>query len=269
MTVERVASAVAVGAMLATPFTRRGSAGRRGLTTATVVAASIRTAAIDVSVQGGRRGALRAALVGGLTIAAELIGVRTLRPFGAYEYTGALRPSFGRVPVVVPLAWYAVAVPAAATADAALGPRSSPASRVALGAAALTAWDLFLDPQMTAEGYWRWHHPGPYRGVPTGNFVGWAAVGAAAMGVIELTRRSVPPARAHVAGYLALGVLETLAFATFWRDRTVAALGGLAMVPLGAVALARRDTAPPHTAPPHTAPPDTAPPDTVRPDTAR
>jgi uncharacterized membrane protein len=238
--VERVASAVTAGAMLATPFTRRGSSGRRMLATTTVVAGSIRTAAIDVSVHGVRRGALRATFVGGLTLAAELIGVRTSRPFGAYEYTGALRPAVGGVPVVVPFAWYAVAVPAAATADAALGRRSSPGSRIGLGAAALTAWDLFLDPQMTAEGYWRWHLPGRYRGIPTRNYVGWAAVGAAVMVVLELTRRDdVPPARAHAAGYLGLGVLETVAFATFWRDRSVALLGGLAMVPLGAVALGR------------------------------
>ena len=42
-------------------------------------------------------------------------------------------------------------------------PRSSPWRRIALGAVALTAWDLFLDPQMTAEGYWRWD-----RGAATG-----------------------------------------------------------------------------------------------------
>ena len=35
---------------------------------------------------------------------------------------------------------------------------------VVLGAAALTAWDLFLDPQMTTEGYWRWARRGRYRG---------------------------------------------------------------------------------------------------------
>jgi uncharacterized membrane protein len=237
---ERIASVVAAGAMLATPFTRRSSSARRALTMTTVVAGSIRTAAIDVSVHGARRGALRATLIGGLTLAAESIGIRTSRPFGAYEYTGALRPAIGGVPVLVPLAWYAVAVPAAATADAALGSRGSAVSRTGLGAMALTAWDLFLDPQMTDEGYWQWSRPGRYRGIPTANYVGWAVVGTGVMGVIELTRSAVPPPRAHVAGYLALGVLETVAFATFWRDRTVAALGGLAMVPLGAVALARQ-----------------------------
>ena len=58
-------------------------------------------------------------------------------------------------------------VPAREAAHAALGRRSTPGLRaVALGAAALTAWDLFLDPQMTAEGYWRWDRRGRYRGHP-------------------------------------------------------------------------------------------------------
>ena len=249
--VERVATVAAVGSMIATPFTRRGSSGRRALTTATVVAGALRTAAVDVSVIGPTRGGVRTVVVGALTLGAELIGVRHAWPFGRYAYTGALRPTVGGVPLVVPLAWYAVAVPAAATADAALGRRSSRAIRVTLGAAALTAWDLFLDPQMTAEGYWWWHRPGRYRGIPVTNYLGWAAVGAVVMGAIEVTHADAPDPRdargaleirsdrRHVATYLALGALETVAFATFWRDRTVAAVGGLAMLPLGMVALAR------------------------------
>ena len=77
-------------------------------------------------------------------------------PFGRYGYTGALRPQVAGVPAIVPLAWFAMALPAREAAHAALGPRSNPATRIVLGAAALTAWDLFLDPQMVGEGYWGW-----------------------------------------------------------------------------------------------------------------
>ena len=49
-------------------------------------------------------------------------------------------------------------------------PRSAAARRRGgaspLGAVALTAWDLFLDPQMTAEGYWRWPRRRPLPGHP-------------------------------------------------------------------------------------------------------
>jgi uncharacterized membrane protein len=238
--VERVATVVALGAMIATPVAQRGSTTRRALTAVTVVAGALRTAAIDAGTVGSVRSVARATMIGGVALGAELIGVRTARPFGPYAYTGALRPKLGGVPVLVPLAWYAVGLPAAATADAALGPRASAPGRIGLGAAALTAWDLFLDPQMTAEGYWAWTKPGRYRGIPAVNYVGWVGVGAAVMSVVELTRRDVAPSRAHVDGYLALGVLETVAFATFWRDRTVATVGGFAMVPLGALAVARR-----------------------------
>jgi putative membrane protein len=43
--------------------------------------------------------------------------------------------------------------------------------------AGLAAWDLFLDPQMVAEGYWIWESPTPalpgVPGVPIGNYLGW------------------------------------------------------------------------------------------------
>jgi hypothetical protein len=40
---------------------------------------------------------------------------------------------------------------------------------VARVAAALTAWDLFLDPQMVGEGYWTWERRGRYRDIPLSN----------------------------------------------------------------------------------------------------
>ena len=100
-------------------------------------------------------------------------------PFGRYRYTDALRPVVAGVPAVVPLAWFAMAVPARETAHAVLGGHSTAALGSWSGAAALTAWDLFLDPQMTAEGYWRWRGGGGYRGIPSstspgGSSPGWA-----------------------------------------------------------------------------------------------
>ena len=59
--------------------------------------------------------------------------------------------------------------------------RSTPVTRIALGSAALTAWDLFLDPQMVGEGYWVWARRGLYRGIPLGNFVGWFLTGLGVM----------------------------------------------------------------------------------------
>ena len=105
---------------------------------------------------GWTRAGVGAAAVSAATAAIERIGTTTGLPFGRYRYTGRLRPAVAGVPAVVPLAWWSMAVPAREVANAALGSRSTPPGRIVLGAVALTAWDLFLDPQMTAEGYWRW-----------------------------------------------------------------------------------------------------------------
>ena len=120
-----------------------------------------------------------------------------------------------------------MALPAREVAHAALGGRSNPLTRIALGGAALTAWDLFLDPQMAAEGYWRWERPGRYRGIPLTNYVGWLATSLGLMAVLELL---VPPRgrgdRALVGVYGWMAVMETVGFAAFFDDPLVAAVGG-------------------------------------------
>ncbi|WP_030439512.1 carotenoid biosynthesis protein [Actinoplanes subtropicus] len=117
------------------------------------------------------------ALIGTATLggfAVEAIGVATGFPFGTYDYSGQLGPKLLGVPLIIPLAWTWMAWPAWLAALRLA--RSTPA-RVAIAAFGLAAWDLFLDPQMVAEGYWRWPDPTPalpgVPGVPIGNYLGW------------------------------------------------------------------------------------------------
>ena len=231
------AAAVTLAAMIATPLVRRGGPARRalssvvvtGLFTTTTAAASRRWGAVRTT------GAAAGVAVG--TAAVEHLGTATGVPFGRYGYTGALRPQVAGVPAIVPLAWFAMAVPAREAAHAALGARSTPFGRVVLGAAALTAWDLFLDPQMVGEGYWRWARVGRYRRIPASNFAGWFVVSLAVMGALELALPAdEAPDPALVAEYGAMAVMETLGFAAFFRDRVVAAVGGAAMLPVAAAA---------------------------------
>jgi hypothetical protein len=88
-------------------------------------------------------------------------------------------------------------LPARETAHAALGTALDAARAHRLGSAALTAWDLFLDPQMVGEGYWTWAKRGVYRGIPLSNYVGWFVTGlgvmAAARGACCLPRPTGPP----------------------------------------------------------------------------
>ncbi|MET0662707.1 MAG: carotenoid biosynthesis protein [Ilumatobacteraceae bacterium] len=248
-----VTGTVTAAAMIATPLVPRGGRQRRALSSVVVVAMAATTAANAGARWGTARALTALGAVGVTTTVIEGVGTATGVPFGRYEYTDALRPRVGRVPAIVPLAWFAMAVPAREVAHAAIGPRSGRTSRVVVGAAALTAWDLFLDPQMVGEGYWRWARRGWYRGIPLGNYVGWFATGLGVMAIIERalpvadpvvgglvdrTRRA--PDASLVATYGLVGLMETIGFARYFRDPVVATIGGIGMLPLAAAAIVRQ-----------------------------
>jgi uncharacterized membrane protein len=233
--VRVVPPALTIAGMIATPLMPRGGAARRVLSVvgglfATTVQATARR-------WGVTRTSIAAATIVGATTVVEHLGTRTGMPFGRYHYGRRFGPTVTGVPVIVPLAWFAMAMPARETAHAALGLRSNPITRVAVGAAALTAWDLFLDPQMVAEGLWHWARPGRYRGIPVSNYAGWLLTASAVMAALELV---VPPDRfadrALVGEYGMMAGMETLGFARFFGDRVVAAVGGAGMLPIAGLA---------------------------------
>ncbi len=230
--------------MIATPLLPQGGRTRRVLSSVVVVGSFTTTTANAVRRWGGRRAVVAALVVAGATTAVERIGTATGVPFGRYGYTSALRPQIAHVPAIVPLAWFALGVPARETAHAALGDASTPATRIVLGSAALTAWDLFLDPQMVGEGYWAWARRGVYRGIPLTNYLGWFLTGLGVMAVLEAVLAPAPRAAdadgALVGEYAYMGVMETIGFARYFRDPVVAVVGGLGMLPIAAAAAARK-----------------------------
>ena len=233
---------VTVAGMIATPLLPQCGRARKALSTVVVFGSFATTTANAVRRWGGRRaGAAGAATAIGTTVV-ERIGTATGFPFGRYAYTAALQPQVAHVPAIVPLAWFAIGLPARETAHAALGRRSTPATRIVLGSAALTAWDLFLDPQMVGEGYWKWAKRGVYRGIPLTNYLGWFVTG---LGVMALLEAALPPSDepcdadgALVGEYAFMGVMETIGFARYFRDPVVAIVGGLGMLPIAATAVA-------------------------------
>lgn len=236
------AGVTTVAGMIATPLVPQGGRARRVLSTVVVVGSFTTTAANAVRHWSGPRAGVAAAATAVGTTAVERIGTETGLPFGRYAYTTALQPQVAHVPAIVPLAWFAVGLPARESAHAALGSRSTPAARIVLGSAALTAWDLFLDPQMVGEGYWTWAKRGAYRGIPFTNYVGWFVTG---LGVMALLEAVLPPAElagdadgALVGEYAYMGVMETIGFAKYFRDPVVAVVGGLGMLPIAAAAVA-------------------------------
>ena len=106
----------------------------------------------------------------------------------------------------------------------------------------MTAWDLFLDPQMVGEGYWAWARRGLYRGIPLSNFAGWFLTGLGIMALFEFT---LPPGRTGpdrhdvrlVGQYGYMSVMQTLGFARYFRDPLVAVVGGLGMLPIAGAAV--------------------------------
>lgn len=162
----------------------------------------------------------------GVGLAAEWIGTRTGFPFGEYGYTDVLWPQVGGVPLLVALAWAGMGLAAYAVA-----PGEGPV-RIATGALALTAWDLFLDPQMLRLGAWTWAEEGVYRDVPSSNFAGWLLVSAAVMAVIHaFVGRSASEATGLIGLYTVMAVMETIGFAAVFEppDPFVALVGGAAM----------------------------------------
>jgi len=252
--VEAVASVTTVATMIATPLLPQRSAARKVLSSVVVTGLFAATTANAVRTWGMTRAGTAAGAIAVVTGVVERVGTLTGLPFGRYNYTDALRPQVAHVPVSVPLAWFAMALPSREAAHAALGEQSTVSTRLALGSAAMTAWDLFLDPQMVGEGYWAWARRGVYRGIPLSNFLGWFVTGLGVMAMLEAllpTKGSeqdelVPGTKSSdphlVRTYTYMSVMETLGFAKYFRDPLVAAVGGAAMLPIAATALTRRMT---------------------------
>ncbi|MGW4245394.1 carotenoid biosynthesis protein [Nocardia sp. NPDC004722] len=194
-------------------------AGRDRVTVA-VVLLSAGTALVHAAVTRGVRWAVGLLVIlSGVGLVAEAIGTATGFPFGCYEYaSGRLGPEVFGVPLVVPLAWtgglYPVWIVAGMLSNAAVehvspivGRISPGAARVVLTAVGAVGWDLFLDPQMVADGQWEWRSnvaglPGLGQ-IPVTNYVGWFLVALVMAGLLG------------------------------WWDRAAADGGGARVVPVG------------------------------------
>jgi len=197
------------------------------------------SAAEAAEARGGRAAAAAVAVPGAVGFGAEVLGVATGRPFGQYEYSAQLGPRVAGVPLLAAAAWAIMARPAWIAAGW-CSPR--PALRVPLAAAALTAWDAYLDPRMVEEGYWSWPGGGRYAGVPASNFAGWFATGLAAFSAVAAIDRETPSARddGALALYAWTWLGEGIANAALWRRPLTAAVGALAMGSVAVPALWRR-----------------------------
>jgi uncharacterized membrane protein len=229
--VVAAAAAFAVMALLqiAVPLTDD----RAGLTTAVVVAFAVTTTLLAAMAWGGSRAVAAGAVVLAGALALEAVGTRTGWPFGEYEYGDVLRPTVAGVPLAVGLAWWAMAVPARDVAARLVAPGWR---RVGLGAVALTAWDVLLDPQMVDEGFWTWDGGGPWRDVPLSNYLGWFLVSVVVMVVLDRLLPGSGRGPALLGLYTWWAVMSTLGFLAFFGDPLVGVVGGACMLPLAGLA---------------------------------
>jgi uncharacterized membrane protein len=237
------ALAALIAAQICYPLT--GAAARAALVIATVTAGCALSVWHAAATRGARTaGALVLVTTGG-GLLVEVLGLVTGFPFGRYEYTGTLGPRLLGVPVVIPLAWTWMAWPAFLVAGRLT---RTPVFRIVVAGFALAAWDLFLDPQMVAAGYWHWRDAATalpaVAGVPVTNYLGWLAVAVLMMALLMLTPGgSVGPQDWPMFGlYLWTYYSSALAHAVFLDLPGSAGWGAVAMgvvaIPLTA-ALAR------------------------------
>lgn len=230
-------------AQTAFPFTDGGTP---ALTTASVVFLTAASVAHMASSRGIGAALILVAVAGGGGLLAETVGVHTGFPFGTYEYSTGLGLQWFGVPALVPLAWTMMSWPALAAARRLVGPHRMVTSLV--GAWALTAWDVFLDPQMVDQGHWQWSDPHPalpgVEGIPLTNFAGWFLVSAI---IVTLLDRLIPadpatPADRRpsdgggattdllpLAVYLWTYASSVIAHAVFFGRPPVALVGGVVM----------------------------------------
>lgn len=221
--------------------------------------------------RGARRSLLM--LLAGFAIALtmEYLGSAYGLIFGHYDYTDNLGPKvLGKVPVIIPAAWFMMLYPAWSVADLLVTRRRDargettaqhpiwPVARIFIAALAMTAWDLSLDPRMVADGNWVWRDGGAYFGVPLSNYAGWFITSALVYGAWQGVERSLsqPPKTEHAAQastasrrlpfdfrlmpawvYVFTWLGESLANAVFWGGPAVAAAVFVGMGLFGGPAL--------------------------------
>ncbi len=231
--------AATIGVQIAFPLTGGGTL---PLTVASVVLLASASALHLAATRGFGAAVALVVIAGGGGLLAEAVGVSTGFPFGTYAYTDGLGLKVLGVPVLVPLAWIMMSWPALAVTRRLVGAMrlSGTRARVVtafLGAYALTAWDVFLDPQMVDQGHWVWQFPDPslpgVDDIPLTNFAGWLLVSFLMIAILDRVIGADDADAADdavpVTAYLWTYFSSVMAHAVFFGRPTVALTGAVVM----------------------------------------
>lgn len=202
------------------------------LATGATIAAMLQASAVFYFVQRQwdlPRSIITLLMVGILTWGAEFIGHKTGLPFGEYHYTDSLQPQIAGVPLLIPIAWFMMLPSSWVMAQLIVGKRDSFIKQIAfilVSALAFTVWDLFLDPQMVAWGFWEWANPSGYFGIPYLNYFGWFLVASIVTAVIRPPKLDVFPLALI---YGIVWFLQMIGQGIIWRQPGPAIVGAIAM----------------------------------------
>ncbi len=180
---------------------------------------------------GLQRTALTFVAVAVMTWFAEFIGSSTGLPFGEYNYTDILQPQFGHVPLIIPIAWFMMLPPAWVVAQSITRFSGQKTIRqhlifASVSALALTAWDLFLDPQMVNWNFWIWDYPVGYFGIPWINYFGWFLTAFIVTMVVRPIQLPVVPL---LVVYGVVWFLQSFGQFFFWNQQGPAIVGFVVM----------------------------------------
>jgi putative membrane protein len=168
---------------------------------------------------GGRATLIFVLLSTGASWTLEQVGVKTGLVYGRYHYTDFLGPKLGEVPIIIPVAWFAMIYPSYVIACWLIDGRGRPPAdeggarflwRAWVAGLVMTAWDVVLDPTYVQAGAWVWEDGGPYFGVPRQNFFGWMLTTATIYSLFGRWFRRKPPPAANEASWL--GALPALVY---------------------------------------------------------
>lgn len=189
---------------------------------------------------GIRRTSITFLVVAIITWGTEFIGSTTGFPFGEYDYTSVLQPQIAHVPLLIPAAWFMMLPPAWAVAQVIAGNEHRTWQKhgmfIIFSALAITAWDLFLDPQMVGWEFWVWENPSGYFGIPWINYFGWILTAAIVTLVVQ--PKSVP-INPLILIYGIVWFLQSFGQFFFWNQPGPAIVGFLAMGSLLVLAVYR------------------------------
>jgi putative membrane protein len=176
----------------------------------------------------------------------EQVGVETGLIYGAYYYTDFLGPKLGHVPLLIPLAWFMMIYPSYVIANliAHDRPSGTPGGLLNvvwlafLSAMIMTAWDLVVDPFLTAPPFeaWVWVDGGPYFGIPLQNFAGWLLTTFSVYLIYRLIEHWRPPVGLSGIG-AALVIMPLIAYGAIMISNSFAAMSPEAMRLIGPFAM--------------------------------